>query len=135
TALADTDLRGGNVAPYLGLDPRRGLVGLAVAGGSLDMRLAAELQEGPGRAVLVGVERPELAGAMSPELIAGAIGRLRERYERVVVDLGAPPEPAALQAADHVLLVTGADLVSLWNARLALRTLDEDGGGRWSLVV
>ncbi|PKN82961.1 MAG: hypothetical protein CVU47_01340, partial [Chloroflexi bacterium HGW-Chloroflexi-9] len=28
TVLVDADLRGGNVAPYLGLDPRRGLVGL-----------------------------------------------------------------------------------------------------------
>jgi len=40
-----------------------------------------------------------------------------------------------LLAADHALLVTAPDLVSLWNARLALRSLSEDDRGRWSLVV
>jgi len=134
-ALVDADLRGGNVAPYLGLDPRRGLVGLAVAGGPLDARLATELQEGPGCAVLAGVERPELAAALTSELVTGAIARLRSRYDRVVVDLGSPPATGVLQAADHVLLVTAPDLVSLWNARLALRSLGEHGGGHWSLVV
>jgi|GEM_PF-3212900 len=134
-ALVDADLRGGNVAPYLGLDPRRGLVGLAVAGGPLDARLATELQEGPGCAVLAGVERPELAAALSPELIAGTVARLRARYDRVVVDLGWPPEAGVLRAADSVLLVTAPDLVSLWNARLALRALGEDGAGRWGLAV
>ncbi len=134
-ALVDADLRGGNVAPYLGLDPRRGLVGLAVAGGPLDARLATELQEGPGCAVLAGVERPELAAALTPELITGAVTRLRARYDRVVVDLGWPPEADVLRAADHALLVTASDLVSLWNARLALRSLGEDSGGCWSLAV
>ncbi|MGE3858231.1 MAG: hypothetical protein AB7G21_14855, partial [Dehalococcoidia bacterium] len=45
------------------------------------------------------------------------------------------PEGGLLRAADHALLVTAPDLVSLWNARLALRSLGEDGGGRWSLAV
>lgn len=134
-ALVDADLRAGNVAPYLGLDPRRGLVGLAVAGGPLEARLASEVQDGPGCVVLAGVERPELAGALPPELVTGAIARLRSRYERVVVDLGSLPEAGALRATDHTLLVTAGDLVSLWNARLALRSLGEDGGGRWSVVV
>jgi len=134
-ALVDADLRGGNVAPYLGLDPRRGLVGLAVAGGPLDARLATELQEGPGCMVLAGVERPELAAGLTPELITGAVTRLRARYDRVVMDLGWPPEASGLLAADHALLVTAPDLVSLWNARLALRSLGEDDRGRRSLVV
>ncbi len=134
-ALVDADLRGGNVAPYLGLDPRRGLVGLAVAGGPLDARVAAELQEGPGCAVLAGVERPELAATLPSELIAGAVARLRARYDRIVVDLGWPLEASVLRAADHALLVTAPDLVSLWNARLALRSLGEDDHSRWSLVV
>jgi len=134
-ALVDADLRGGNVAPYLGLDPRRGLVGLAVAGGPLDAQLATELQEGPGCAVLAGVERPELAAALTPGLITGAVARLRARYDRVVVDLGWPQDAGVLQAADHALLVTAPDLVSLWNARIALRSLGEDGRGRWSLAV
>jgi len=125
TVLVDADLRGGNVAPYLHLDPRRGLVGLAAAGGPLTRRLEGEVQRGPDCDVLAGVERPELAAALTGELIASAVQMLRGRYERVVVDLGAAPAPAMLRSVDQVLLVTGADAVALWNARQALRALGE----------
>src|SRR5690606_18818121 len=125
---------GGNVAPYLGLDPRRGVTGL-LAGGPLDVRLDAGLQAGPHCAALVGVERPEHAAAIPPELIAGALARLRASYEHVVVDLGAPPSGAALGVADEVLLVTGPDLVALWNARLVLESHAPAGDARWSVVV
>ena len=114
--LVDADLRGGNVAPYLDLDPRRGLVGLAAAGGRLDR----ELQEGPGCSVLAGVERPELAAGLAPGALQGAVSELRARFDQVVVDLGAPPDAGLLRAAGELLLVTGADLVSIWNTRTAL---------------
>ena len=115
-ALMDADLRGGNVAPYLDLDPRRGLVGVAASGGRID----AELQPGPGFSVLAGVERPELASGLGDEALGRAAEALRARFGTVVVDLGAPPSPELLRAADELLLVTGADLVSIWNARTAL---------------
>lgn len=134
-ALVDADLRGGNVAPYLDLDPRRGLVGLAAAGGSLGARLDGELQAGPGCAVLAGVERPELAGALSTELVTGAIGLLRGRYEWVVVDLASSAPRDLLLAADQVLLVTCADMVALWNARVALRSFGAELAGRCHAVV
>ncbi len=122
--LLDADLRGGNVAPYLDLDPRRGLVGLAAAGGRLDR----ELQEGPGCSVLAGVERPELAAGLAGGALSGVLAALRERFETVVVDLGAPPDAGLLRAADELLLVTGPDLVSIWNARTALPAIREDTG-------
>ena len=129
--LADLDLRGGNVAPYLDLDPRRGLVGLAAAGGSLDR----ELQEGPGCPVLAGVERPELAAALDGGALPGALSELRGRFDVVVADLGAPPESELLRAADELLLVTGADLVSLWNARTALPALRREAEAAPRAVV
>ena len=122
--LLDADLRGGNVAPYLDLDPRRGLVGLAAAGGHLD----AELQPGPGFAVIAGVERPELAAGLREETLSGVIGSLRARFETVVADLGVPPRAELLRAADELLVVTGADLVSVWNARTALPTIRGQAG-------
>lgn len=129
--LADLDLRGGNVAPYLDLDPRRGLVGLAAAGGSLDR----ELQEGPGCPVLAGVERPELAAALDGGALHGALSELRGRFDVVVADLGASPGGGLLRAADELLLVTGADLVSLWNARTALPALRREAEARPRAVV
>ncbi|TAJ19085.1 MAG: hypothetical protein EPO65_07590 [Dehalococcoidia bacterium] len=134
-ALVDADLRGGNVAPYLDLDPRRGLVGLATGGGPLGARLDGELQPAGTFAVLAGVERPELAGAVSPDLVTGAIALLRARYERVVVDLASSAPRDLLLAADQVLLVTGADMVSLWNARVALRSFGADIAQRCAAVL
>ncbi len=127
-ALVDADLRGGNVAPYLDLDPRRGLVGLLAAGGQLEPRLNEELQAGPDFAVLAGIERPELAAGLQDDLLASAVTALAGGFDRVVVDLGVPADPALLRVAHEVLVVTGADLVSIWNARTGLRAIAESSG-------
>jgi Mrp family chromosome partitioning ATPase len=64
-ALLDADLRGGNVAAYLDLDPRRGLVGLTLEGAdrTVDKLIADELHEVRGFSVLAGLERGEFQGA------------------------------------------------------------------------
>ncbi|RJQ07854.1 MAG: hypothetical protein C4558_09015 [Dehalococcoidia bacterium] len=122
-ALVDGDLRGGNVAAYLDLDPRRGIVGLAASSGPLQERLAEELQAGPHCTVLAGVERAELAATLPADYLGAVIATLRTRVDRVVVDLGLPAEPAALRTAHTVVIVTAADLVSIWNARTGLPAL------------
>lgn len=135
--LVDADLRGGNVGPYLDLDPRLGLVGLAFSrnGASENARIEDELQEGPGFAVLTGVERAEMSGSVSAELLTAAVTALRSRFDSVVVDAGQaiagahrPPADSLLRLADRVLVVTGGDLVSLWNTRAAVRHLREGLG-------
>ncbi len=123
--LLDADLRGGNVAPALDLDPRRGLVGVAAP----DADIASELQAGPGFSVLAGIERPELAAALREETPARAAAALRERSGTVVVDLGVSVPPGLLRPDDELLLVSGADLVSIWNARIALPGLRGRAGG------
>lgn len=130
--LVDADRRGGNVAPALDLDPRRGLVGLAASTGLLTERLTSELQEGPHCAVLAGVERPELAGALRDETVSSAVAALRHRATWVVVDLGdidTPADRAVLGGADEAIFVTGADLIAVWNARLVLPSLRAAAGG------
>ncbi len=135
--LLDADLRGGNVAAYLDLDPRQGVVGLAFGrnGASPEARVEEELQDGPGFAVLAGVERAEMHPPFSLEVMVSALGVLRSRFDHVIVDAGEVIASVAsggamglLQAADRVLLVSGADLVALWNARGAMRYL-QDGVG------
>lgn len=129
-ALVDADLRGGNVASYLDLDPRRGLVGLRGDAMLTPQRVGEELQDGPGCAVLAGVERAPLAADLEPAMLVSALETLGTRFERVVIDLGsygegagAGAQEALLRAADQTLLVSGADLVSVWNAQVALRAL------------
>jgi len=133
----DVDLGGGNVGPYLDLDPRLGLVGLAFRGNgaSANARLDDELQEGPGFEVLTGVERAETSSSVSVELLAATVIALRRRFDVVVVDAGQaisgiqpPATDSLLRLADRVLVVTCGDLVSLWNARAAVRHL-RDGLG------
>lgn len=136
-AFVDADLRGGNVAAYLDLDPRRGLLALVYGAdnGSLGSRLDDELQDAPGFSVLAGIERSDSSSQISGELVASVLAGLRNRYEHVVVDLGevisgvsAPATGAALRASERVLLVTRGDLVSLWNARACLRYVREGLG-------
>ena len=135
--LVDADLRGGNVGPYLDLDPRLGLVGLAFGGNGISerVRIEDELQEGPGFAVLTGVERPETSSSVSVELLAATVIALRRRFDVVVADAGQaipviqpPATDSLLRLADRVLVVTCGDLVSLWNARAAVRHLREGLG-------
>lgn len=135
--LVDADLRGGNVGPYLDLDPRRGVVGLAVGrnGASAAGAVEEELQEGPGFMVLAGLERPDSALGMSAELLTSAVTILRQPFDDVLVDVGgivagasSPASEAVLRVADRLLIVVGADLVALWNARAALRYLREGMG-------
>jgi pilus assembly protein CpaE len=135
--LVDADLRGGNVVPYLDLDPSRGILGLGVGrhGGSGALPVDEELQDGPGFMVLAGIERPETSGSVSAELAAVAVTRLRDVYDYVVVDAGevVAGHPAAVaealaRTADRVLVVSGADLISAWNAQCCVRYLREELG-------
>lgn len=87
-ALVDADLRGGAVGPYLDLDPRRGLSGLSVEPSNRPERVLDELQDGPGFAILTGIERPEAQERLAPERIAGAVSALQERFDTVLIDNG-----------------------------------------------
>ncbi|MDR7551254.1 MAG: P-loop NTPase [Armatimonadota bacterium] len=135
--LVDADVRGGNVGPYLDLDPRRGLVGLAFGRNAASAAgpVEEELQEGPGFMVLAGLERPDSGLGMSAELVTSAVTILRESFDDVLVDVGevvpgssSPASDAILRVAERLLVVVGADLVALWNARVVLRYLREGVG-------
>jgi Flp pilus assembly CpaE family ATPase len=85
--------------------------------------------------VLGGIERAEQRPSISADVVATAIAALRESFEDVVVDAGfaiagaaSPATDALLRQGERILLVTGADLVAVWNARAALRHLREGLG-------
>lgn len=142
--LVDADLRGGGVAPYLDLDPRRGLIGLTV-GPATDDVAGAELQEANGFSVLTGIERPEMRDRVTPEQLITAVGALRERFDFTVVDVGealpgvaSDAASAVIRNADWVLVVTTADITGLWNTRHCLRYLQDSLGlprERMALVI
>ncbi|MCC6387442.1 MAG: hypothetical protein IT302_08675 [Dehalococcoidia bacterium] len=126
--LIDGDLRGGAVGPYLDLDPRRGLAGLGMGSKDRPGQVFEELQDGPGFSVLAGVERPEAQERLRPELVAGALPALMERFDVILIDAGetintvtSPTGAALVKSAERVLVVTTADVLGLWNARSCLR--------------
>jgi len=132
--LVDADLRGGGVAPYLDLDPRRGLIGLTV-GPATDDAIGSELQEAGGLSVLAGIERPEMRDRVAREHLLTALAVLRQRFEVTVVDGGqllpgiaSDAGNAVTRSADQVLVVTTAGLTGLWNTRHCLRHLQESLG-------
>lgn len=134
--LVDADLRGGNVAAYLDLDPRRGLVGLPYAPfESLGARIEEELQEAAGFSVLAGIERSYSRSKISADLVLTLMPILKSRFDYVVVDAGealswmsARATEAVLRSAKSGLLVTRNDLISIWNARACLHHLRQGLG-------
>lgn len=142
--LVDADLRGGGAAPYLDLDPRRGLIGLTV-GPPTDGLVGAELQEASGFSVLAGIERPEMRDRVTAEQLVTALSVLRQRFEVTVVDVGqllsgiaSDAATAVTRSGDQVLVITTADLTGLWNTRHCLRYLQESLGlprERLALVI
>lgn len=122
--LLDLDPHGGDMASYLGLDPRRGLFPLmhleGKAPSSDTLRREAELRGGV--LCLAGYPRAEDADA---EMIDAVLTASSEATPLVVADLGRiTPTTARLFAnADHVLIAVRPDLVGVFAARRAVETL------------
>ncbi len=142
TVLVDADLSAPSIVAYLDRDPSRNLCTLAhgVRENSFAWSrvIADELQPiGPRSAhgvVLCGLPKREMRGTVSPPFVERLLAELRARHRFVVVDVGADilgSDSAAsvhrtvLAAASTVLVVTTADLVSLWHARTTLGLLTD----------
>lgn len=137
--LVDADLRLGTVGAHLDLDPRRSLFTLAY-GQRPDrddwaQRLEEEVQDGPGFAVLNGIDREEQRAHVGSEVVIAALTAARRRYQEIVIDAGGivedltlPAGEAALRVAGRVLLVARPDLPGLWHARGALLALRDSLG-------
>ena len=70
---------------------------------------------------------PARAETVSPELVTELLEVLRSRYDHIVVDTASQLSEvalAALDAADHHVLVTAPDVASVKNLRLTLDTFD-----------
>lgn len=131
-ALADLDLRGGNVALALRLRPDYNLFQLASAlgaGHELGAAVAAELQQPrPRLHVLGGLAAPAtMLADVTPGLVERLLATLARTHAWVVADVGSDFEGsagaghrAAVAAADLVLVVAEPSALGLWNLRLAL---------------
>ena len=141
TVLVDLDCATPCVAAYLNRDPSRNVCTLAHAvredphgwSRALDQELQALHSRSPRSVVLCGLPKRELRPSVTPAIMEQLVEQLARRFRYVILDVGAEllgmdapaiVHRAALSVAQHVLLVTGCDLVSLWHARLALSQLE-----------
>lgn len=121
--LVDLDSHGGDLAAYLGLDPRKGIQPLRLmSGGYTPEGLIGEVDERAGIACINGFPRAEDANSEAVSEIlsaASATGRF------VVADLGrvSPGFAGTAGRADLVLVVARPDIVSVHGAERAIETL------------
>lgn len=141
TVLVDLDCTSPSVAAYLNLDPSRNVCTLAHAVREAPQAWAPALEQelqplhprSPEGVVLCGLPKRELRATLTAPVLERLITELGRRYRYVILDVGAEllgtdPAPithrAALGLAQHLLVVTAADLVSLWHARTILGQLE-----------
>jgi pilus assembly protein CpaE len=128
-AVVDLDLQFGDVGLALGLTPERTLYDLVRAGGSLDAGKLADFMpaHASGVRALLAPARPDQAGVVSPEFLAGVYPVLRESCDFTIVDTPpsfTPEVIGAVDACSDVCMVAMLDSLSLKNTKLGLQTLE-----------
>lgn len=129
TALLDLHLDWGQVGIHLRGNPPRPFSELLAETKRLDADLLQSfmIRHPAGVHVLPAPPKPEMAEFVNHEHVGSIVARARDGFDRVVVDTpsGFPDTLfPALEAADHLLLVTTPDVPALRNARAALGVLD-----------
>jgi MinD-like ATPase involved in chromosome partitioning or flagellar assembly len=155
TVLMDVDCSSPSVSAYLNSDPTRNICTLAHAVRDdpqhWTLALTHELQplhpRSPHGWLLSGLPKRELRASLTPTVIEQLVRELARRYRYVILDIGAEvmgmdavpaSHRAALGLAQHVLLVTAADVVSIWHARTAIEQFEHQLGlsrDQMSLVI
>jgi pilus assembly protein CpaE len=123
-ALMDADFQFGDISVHLNMRPDR-TVADAIHDNKLDQELISEvmLAHNSGLKLLLAPPQPELADAITPEMVGQIIKTLRTQYNLVVIDTASQLTDRTLTVldnADHVLLVTGPELPAIKSAKLFL---------------
>ena len=126
--LIDLDLQFGDVGLVLGIEPERTIHDLVTAAGNLDggkLRGYLGTSEDGVHALLAPV-RPDQAEAVTAERLAEVIEVARSEFDVVVVDTPPAFTSAAIAAIDyaqHTVVVGSLDLPGLKNMKVGLETL------------
>lgn len=129
TLLIDLDLRFGDTAIMLGLNPAKTIADLAESPGDLDLEKLAgyTTEHASGLHVLSAPSRPEHGDQIDELRVRRLLEVARGGYDVVVVDTGGAFEPAtlvALEEGDELLMVVTPDLPGLKDSAAALRTFE-----------
>jgi pilus assembly protein CpaE len=133
--LVDLDLQFGDVGVFLDLKGQNTVADLLGHADALDPALLDDILQthSSGLRVLLAPEQLGAGGALDPDAVSRLLERLREHFDRVVVDLASAYTDltaTVLGAADCVLIVTTPELPALQNAQRALVATKLDGRAR-----
>ncbi|HUE95806.1 MAG TPA: AAA family ATPase [Longimicrobiaceae bacterium] len=143
TLLIDLDPELGEIALFLGVEPRFNFVDLIRNFHRMDAELLNSYIEKheSGVHLLSAPYQPEPSEAISGEQIHKVLHFLKQHYDYLVVDSSkslSPPTLANLAAADEIYLITNVDLPSLRNIKRCLpvlQGLSANGAEKVRLVV
>jgi pilus assembly protein CpaE len=132
--LADLDLELGEIALFLGVQPRFNFVDLVHNFHRLDAELLASYIERheSGVHLLSAPFQPEKVEAVGAEQTRQILQFLKQNYDYILVDTPRSFSPAtmtALEQADAIYIVTAVDLPSLRNIKRSLPLLERITGG------
>jgi pilus assembly protein CpaE len=135
TLLADLDLELGEIALFLGVQPRFNFVDLVRNFHRMDADLLASYIERheSGVHLLSAPFQPEKVEAVGTDRVRPIFQFLKQHYDYVVVDTPksfSPATLAALEQADTIYIVTLVDLPSLRNIKRSLPLLERITNGQ-----
>lgn len=140
TVVVDLDLELGEIALFMGIEPRFNFVDLARNFHRMDAGLLASFIEchETGVHVLSAPYQPEKAESVTGDQIRQILQFLKQHYDHVVVDTSnsfTPHTLATFDQTDEVYLVANADLPSLRNIQRTQHLLERMGGKNLRLIV
>jgi pilus assembly protein CpaE len=128
--LIDLDLQGGDIAAYLGVEPKATVEPLIEAGGRLDAELmrSAVTETRYGFDVLAAPEAIRPIDKIHADHLLAMLRMAQSMYDYVLVDL--PPvwtnwSLSVVQAADRIVLVSDKSIAHLRQAKRRLRLFEE----------
>ena len=129
TVLVDLDLELGEIALFMGIEPRFNFVDLARNFHRMDEGLLASFIEAhsTGVHVLSAPNQPDKSEAVTGDQIRQILQFLKQHYDHIVIDTSnslTQRTLAAFDAADEIYLVTNVDLPSLRNVQRCQAILD-----------
>jgi pilus assembly protein CpaE len=127
--LMDADFQFGDVLVHLNTRPTRTVADVIHEEG-LDLELLGDviLPHSSGLRLLLGPPQPELADAITPEMVARMITHLRDQYGLVLIDTSSKLDDrimAVLENVDYILLLTSPELPAIKSAKLFLELCDQ----------
>lgn len=128
--LIDLDLQGGDIAAYLGVEPKATVEPLIEAGGRLDAELmrSAVTETRYGFDVLAAPESIRPIDKIHADHLLAMLRMAQSMYDYVLVDL--PPvwtnwSLSVVQAADRIVLISDKSIAHLRQAKRRLRLFEE----------